>query len=253
MKTSSPILLAILVWFTGLQSVLAQQLPIHVILNGFSLIFGDRRAYFETASAGSFSLSEGQKFNGIKLLSIDTKSGCALIDNRGEQQLLHICRTPDLVLNPAADSGQIQAAAPANLRKNSAGGTSGTPASAPEDTTGKPAQAGVVLTGGGGSGTANGKVANSQDSLSSDSPASDASASNGAGASQTSNPKLYQWWVKEAQKIENARTQTADRVLAGEWPAYPRTPLTSPDANPQLVSGDSLYMDHGPGIIINGQ
>ena len=63
---------------------------------------------------------------------------------------------------------------------------------------------------------------------------------------------LYQWWVKEAEKIEQARLETTDRVLAGEWQAYPLTPLTPSGTSAQLIGTNSLFMNHGPGIMISG-
>jgi hypothetical protein len=246
MKPYSQILLAVLMLAADVRSVSAQSFPIPVTLDGIAVIFDDHRAMFKTTTvAGEFSLREGEKYFGIKLLSIDLKSSCVLIDNRGEVQTLHICNPPSLISTSGENGGS----------SNGETTATGILAAQNAETTGDRSEIATnfiathpefFLAGNGGSGAAKNPATTSP-------AAGNTEASppptGGTDASQTPTTEVYYWWMKDAQKMEVARLQTADRVLAGEWPPYPRTPLTPPGTSPRLVN-ETMDMNYGPGIII---
>ena len=208
--------------------------PDAVVLNGVTAIFGDNRAFFQMpgpnpSSVQTFSLAEGQSANGIQLLSVNFKLESVTIDNHGHVQNIHICSTP--VLLAAASLGNTGP----NAKSTSTTSNPGTNGEVVSN---------VASTGLRGGGTAlNPNEKNPTSSSPSSSPIADndnsTSSSRASGNGSDSNPTdshQYVWWYAEAQKIEKTRLETAQRVMAGEWPPEPLTPLTPPGTPAQLMN-----------------
>ncbi len=71
-------------------------------------------------------------------------------------------------------------------------------------------------------------------------------------AANSSDSHVYYWWLQDAKDIEQTRIATAQSVLAGETAPQPLTPLTPPGTPAGLIGVDSVYMEHGPGVMISG-
>ena len=56
----------------------------------------------------------------------------------------------------------------------------------------------------------------------------------------------YHWWVKEAQRIEQARQATAQQVMDGTAQPFPMTPFTPPGTPAQLVGPNKMYFYYDP-------
>jgi hypothetical protein len=217
-----------LITSANISYVSAQNAAGEVVLNGMVAIFDDRRAFFTIPSAGNFSLAEGESRFGIKLLSIDFPSRCVRIADRGEVRWVRICAATELfAVSRNASRGNVMNpdGTPNISTETSLGSTSTTVQN----------HTSIVA---GTAGASNSSVGNNDGS------------GNVSSRSTNENQQVYQWWIQEAQKIEHARIETADRVAAGKWPPYPLTPLTPPGTPAQLVSGDSVFMDHGPGVVV---
>lgn len=218
-----------------------------IVLNGITTILGDRLALFkvtlaEGARPVSFMLAEGQSRYGLQLVAVDVRSGAATIHVADQTRVVSICGTPELPVIPP-DTGAFA---------NSISGSAGT-----YDAFGRLIKSAAASGGGasaGGSDVYPGANASAGkypgDGADSNSAAN---ASGPSGSPSPANRHVYQWWVKEAQKIENARQETAQRVLAGEWEPYPLTPLTPAGTPAGLIGPKSLFVDHGPGVIVVGQ
>lgn len=214
-----------------------------IVLNGITSILGDKLGLFKITFADgtppvSFMLAEGQSRYGIQLVSVHARSNAVTIRNDHLTQVISICQTPDLPMSrpgPVDFSGSADTSNPAARRNDQAYAMNGNaPASQPGSY------------GGAASGASTSPDAGADPNSVSD--------SNGAnGSSSSSGGHVYQWWVKEAQKIENARQETAQRVLAGEWEPYPLTPLTPAGTPAALIGEKSLFMNHGPGMMVAGQ
>lgn len=229
--------------------------PARIVLDGVTTILGDNRACFKvTFTAGApevgFMLAEGQARYGIKLLAVDARLNAVTIRNQGLTQIIPICKTPTL---PATATAGANASVRLGGHDNPGTVFTGNVETQGNET--QPAANGQFSQGHviGAGGLQNGSSGNNNDSSGNTDNSGDGS-SNGSSADagdNTTHTQLYQWWVKEAEKIERARIETASRVMAGEWPPYPLTPLTPPHTPPQLIGANSLYMDHGPGILIS--
>jgi hypothetical protein len=214
---------------------------------------GSNWAFFRVTFSGDtseadFMLAEGQSRYGIELLAVNTPSGTVTIRKQGLTQTLFICQPP--VLLATTDSATTSTLLPKDAN-SVAGGMASTPGGEthPADA---PRFAHPVHAAGWGNNPRNGTADDSANNPVSADDASASSTSSAGTGSQTTQEQVYQWWTKEAQKIEQARLETAQRVLAGEWPPYPLTPLTPPGTPPTLIGPDSLFMEHGPGMIVSG-
>jgi hypothetical protein len=229
--------------------------PDAVVLNGVTAIFGDNRAFFQMpgpnpSSVQTFSLAEGQSANGIQLLSVNFKLESVTIDNHGHVQNIHICSTP--VLLAAASLGNTGPNAKSTSTTSTKRGT-GADSSTDNPGTNGEVVSNVASTGLRGGGTAlNPNEKNPTSSSPSSSPIADndnsTSSSRASGNGSDSNPTdshQYVWWYAEAQKIEKTRLETAQRVMAGEWPPEPLTPLTPPGTPAQLIGANSVFMNSG--------
>ena len=238
----------------GAMAQISQPVPSGIVLNGLMTLSGDRQAFFKVsftsgASAADFMLSEGQTRYGIRLLAVNTRSNVVTISSQGFTRNISICATPTLLASTDSGAGPATAA---NKNDPGADATGNSPASIDETQPADPPRFAHPVNAAGWGGLQNGSTSdpgNNTPSISSADSAGSTSAAS-SGDSQTSE-HVYQWWVKEAEKVEQARQETAQRVLAGEWPPYPLTPLTPPGTPPQLVGADSVFMDHGPGILIS--
>jgi hypothetical protein len=233
--------------------------PSGIVLNGITTILGDSRACFKvTFTDGSpgtdFMLAEGQAKYGIKLLAVDAQLNAVTIRNQDLTQIIPICKTPTVLatatagVNASVRLGGHDNTGTVFTGKVQAGGNETQPAANGQFPQGYAVGAGGFQSGGLQNGASGNNNDSSGNAISADN-SSDGS-STGAGDNATQG-HLYQWWVKEAEKIERARIETASRVMAGEWPPYPLTPLTPANTPPQLIGADSLYMNHGPGIMIS--
>jgi hypothetical protein len=229
--------------------------PDAVVLNGVTAIFGDQRAFFQIpgpnpSSAQTFSLAEGQSANGIQLLSVNYKLESVTIDNHGHVQNIHICTTP--VLLAAANLGNTGPKAKSTNTKSTKAGA-GADSSADNPAISGDAVSKVDATGlrgGGTSANPNEKSPNSSSPSSSLIAGKDNSTTSSpvSGDDYNSNPTdshPYVWWYDEAQKIENTRLETAQRVLAGEWAPEPLTPLTPSGTPAQLIGTNSVFLKNG--------
>ena len=237
--------------------------PSGIVLDGVTTILGDNRACFKVTFTdgvpeADFMLTEGQAQYGIQLLAVDAQLNAVTIRNQGVTQIIPICKTPTVLATATAG---VNASVRLGCHDNpgtvftgnvQSGGNETQPAANGQFPQGYAMGAGGFQSGGlqnGASGNNNDSSGNADNNVASaDNPSN--GSSTGAGDNTTPS-HLYQWWVKEAEKIERARIETASRVMAGEWPPYPLTPLTPPNTPAQLIGADSLYMDHGPGIMIS--
>jgi hypothetical protein len=262
-------LLLAMVFVVGTPNAGAQEappVPSGIVLNGITTILGDNRALFKVsftagASGAGFMLAEGQTRYGIQLLAVNTQSNTATIRHQGRTQIIPICPTPTLLDGTAAANRGV---ASGKFRGRNKSGMMIPAGSAPasENETQPAAEGQLVQSGHGGSGGAssgslpNDASGNDNHSAPGNSdnntiPVTDSGASGPGSAGDNGSPApVYQWWIKEAQKIEQARQETAQRVTAGEWPAYPLTPLTPAGTPAQLIGADSVFMDHGPGVVL---
>jgi len=236
---------------------LAQPDPSVIVLDGIATISGDKQALFKVsfsngAPEADFILAEGQTRCGIQLLAVDARTRTVLINHEGHHQTIAICQTPTL-LTATTDV----AAAAATASNDHSGAIDPTQTSGNESPPADPPRfAHPVYAAGwsggpnGTPGTPNGTAGDSGDNATSANNSSAGGSSNAGG--NATGEHLYQWWVNDAQKIEQARLETAQRVLAGEWQPYPLTPLTPPGTAPQLIGPDSVFMEHGPGMMLPG-
>ena len=230
--------------------------PSGIVLDGVTSILGDNRACFKVTFADGapevdFMLVEGQARYGIKLLAVDTQLNAVTIRNQGRIQAIPICKTPTLRSTTTAGvNGSVRSG---NHDNQGTGFTGNVEAQGNEIQSAANGQfpQGYAIGAGrsqnGASGNNNNSSGNTDNTVSVNNSSDDSS----TGADNTTQGQLYQWWVKEAEKIERARTETASRVTAGEWPPYPLTPLTPSGTSPQLIGTGSLFMEHGPGILIS--
>jgi hypothetical protein len=218
----------------------AETVPSNIILNGTMTILGDKRAFFKAAFADGappvdFMLAEGEGKFGLQLLAVDPQLKKVTVREQGFIRTLAICATPKLIALQTTNGTTINWVIPA----------ANEPAIAASANPGNNTN-GVAVN----NGVSGGFAKNPASAAGTDTGDSPNNASDPDPAPQT---HLYQWWVKEAEKIERARVETASRVMAGEWQPYPLTPLTPPGTPAPLISDGSAFMDHGPGIVLNNR
>lgn len=230
--------------------------PATIVLDGVISIPGGNWAFFRISFSGNmpgadFMLAEGQSRYGIQLLAVNTPAGTVTVRKQGQTQTLSICQPPALLATTGSDSAAAGRPSPdANAAAaGMAASIGGKTQSAAVPRFAHPVNAA-------GWDWAYPRTTAATNPGDNPVTANNADVGNANGAAGTSGSAtqehLYQWWTKEAQKIEQARLDTAQRVLAGEWPAYPLTPLTPSDTPSQLIGPDSLFMEHGPGMLVSG-
>jgi len=239
----------------------AQTVPLEVVLNGIMTTLDARRAFFQAAiSPGAprvnFMLVEGETSYGIQLLSVDVRLNAVKICNHGLVQTIPICQTPEIVgsaikANGAGGSGLATTSGRQNNRSDYAGDS-------PEEANANPQTSDAGLAAGfprmiNNSGSNNDGSNNGGSNNDGTASTTDGGSDNSKGSSSAPQDQRYQWWIQEAQKIERARVETAQRVLDGEWQPYPLTPLTPPNTSPQLIGASGVFMEHGTGVIIAGK
>jgi hypothetical protein len=207
--------------------------PATVMLNGITTVLGDSRVFlqvsFSNSSPESISLVEGQTFQGIKLLAVDFSSACIRIDNCGQIQTIKICDTPNLTM--AAENNFSINTNTSDIQSGSEGGSN---SAAPGSSVTPLVQSETGLTAG--------KM-----------PANSNTSNTSSGNAAAANSHIYYWWLQDAKDIEQTRIATAQSVLAGEMAPQPLTPLTPPLTPAGLIGPDSVYMEHGPGVLISDQ
>jgi hypothetical protein len=216
--------------------------PATVLLNGITGAPGHNRVFlqisFSDSSPENIFLAEGQTWRGIKLLAVDFPSASIRIENGGKIQTIKICETPNLLAAPAENhSGNIASVQSVSER----GGDS-----AASGTTG--ATPGVGLP------QPEAMEVSSRKTADSNSRAANAASGGSNSADAAANPPgshVYYWWLQDAKDIEQTRLATAQSVLAGEMAPQPLTPLTPPGTPAGLIGPDSVYMEHGPGVLIS--
>jgi hypothetical protein len=240
----------------------AQSVPAEIVLNGVMTASDARRAFFRAAfTPGApkvdFMLAEGETRYGIQLLAVDARLNAVKIRDHGLVQTIPICQTPELVwsaikASAAGVSGLTTASGRQNNRPVQAGVSL-------EEANANPLMpvVGVSLAAGSprsinNGGSSNGGSNNDGSNNDGTPSTADAGSDNSNGFTSAPQDHRYQWWIQEAQKIEQARIETAQRVLAGEWQPYPLTPLTPSGTSPQLIGPSGVFMEHGLGVIVAG-
>jgi hypothetical protein len=208
-----------------------------IMLNGIMGAPGYKRVFlqisFSNSSPENISLVEGQTFQGIKLLAVDFSSACIRIDNCGQIQTIKICDMQNLTT--AAENNSSINTNTADIQSGSEGG-------------GNSAALGSSIT----------PLVQSETGLTAgttpdNSNTSNTSSGNSNSGNATANSHIYYWWLQDAKDIEQTRIATAQSVLAGEMEPQPLTPLTPPLTPAGLIGPDSVYMEHGPGVLISDQ
>jgi hypothetical protein len=260
----------------------AQSVPAEIVLNGVMTASDARRAFFRAAfTPGApkvdFMLAEGETRYGIQLLAVDARLNAVKIRNHGLVQTIPICQTPELVWSAIkASAAGVSGLTTASGRQNnrpvqaevsleeananplmSVAGVSlaaGSPRSINNGSSSNGSSSnGSSSNGSSSNGGSNNEGSNNDGSNNDGTPSTaDAGSGNSNGSTFESQDHRYQWWIQEAQKIEQARIETAQRVLAGEWQPYPLTPLTPSGTSPQLIGPSSVFMEHGLGVIVAG-
>ena len=252
------LLAGLIIWSAAAGAQEPTPVPSGIVLNGITTIWGDHQAFFKVSFSGGvpeadFRLAEGQEKYGIQLLSVDAQLNTAAIRHQGQVQTIPICQTPTILARPASVTGSVASGKLGD--KNRFGMTSaGNAPGSGNETQSALAQAGSAGSGGsqGSPNDVSGNGYHSSGNLDNNLTSANDSGANGSGGvgDNAAQGQIYQWWIKEAEKIERARLDTAPRVAAGEWPPYPLTPLTPSGTPAQLIGTDSLFMDHGPGVPI---
>jgi hypothetical protein len=266
MNLRSPIFIGLLaaglvVQTAGTIAQEAQSVPSEIVLNGIMANADAKRAFFRAAftfgaAKADFALAEGETRYGIQLLAVDARLNAVKIRNHGLVQTIPICQTPEIVWSgtPVNATGKprLMATAPQNNRPVQTGD------SPDEANTIAPSADFAAVAGVPGFAAAAGmhgsvNSGNTPPTAGDGTPSTtDAASENSNDSTSTSQGHRYQWWIQEAQKIEQARIETAERVMAGEWQPYPLTPLTPPGTSPELIGPSSAFMEHGPGVIVAG-
>ena len=258
----------------------AQSVPSEIVLNGVMTASDARRAFFRAAfTPGApkvdFMLAEGETRYGIQLLAVDARLNAVKIRNHGLVQTIPICQTPELVWSAIkASAAGVSGLTTASGRQNnrpvqaevsleeananplmSVAGVSlaaGSPRSINNGSSSNGSSSNGSSSNGSSSNGGSNNEGSNNDGSNNDGTPSTADAGNSNGSTFESQDHRYQWWIQEAQKIEQARIETAQRVLAGEWQPYPLTPLTPSGTSPQLIGPSSVFMEHGLGVIAAG-
>jgi hypothetical protein len=216
--------------------------PAIILLTGITSVFGTNQVFlqisFSNSSPENISLVEGQTFRGVKLLVVDFPSASIRIENCGQIQTIKICSTPNLIAASAENnSGSI--AGIQSVYEH--GGNSTAPGS-----TGATPGGGLLQPQAGLSG----RKPDGANSHAGNASSEDSNSGNGTAANFPSS-HVYYWWLQDAKDIEETRLATAQSVLDGEMAPQPLTPLTPPGTPAGLIGPDSVYMEHGPGILIS--
>jgi hypothetical protein len=202
----------------------------------------------------NFMLSEGETDDKsqIELTTVDMKAGCATIKNHGIVQIILLNKPFSL-----ATTGEYanENAMAIKVRRAGTGiGNSGK-TTAPENErafsngeTGSTAFRGAAANNSQGGDSQNNSSGNNSTDNSTVAGNSSFDGSSGGNSTQ-----VYQYWVKGAEEIEKARLSTAQQVRNGTWQPYPLTPLTPANTPPELIGQDSVFMEHGPGVIISSE
>jgi hypothetical protein len=217
--------------------------PATVVLNGITGALGNNRVFlqisFSNSSPENISLVEGQTLRGIKLLAVDFPSTRIQIENGGQIQAINICDTPNLIAAAAVENNSGNSATGfrsiSETNNSAAPGSTGT---RPGDSLIQP-EIGLPA---GKPGSSNSNAGNTS--------SGNSNSDNGT-AANSSKSHVYYWWLQDATDIEQTRMATAQSVLAGEMAPQPLTPLTPPGTPAGLIGPDSVYMEHGPGILIS--
>jgi hypothetical protein len=217
--------------------------PAIVLLNGITVSPGHNRVFlqisFSNSSPENISLVEGQTFRGVKLLAVDFASASIRIENSGKIQTIKICDTPNLLAASAENnSGSIASVQSVSER----GGDSAAPGSNGATPGGSLLQPEAMEISAGKTDNSNSRAGNTS---SGGSNSGDSAAANVPGS------HVYYWWLQDAKDIEQTRLTTAQSVLAGDMAPQPLTPLTPPLTPAVLIGPDSVYMEHGPGVLIS--
>lgn len=219
--------------------------PSEIVLTGISAAFDKKFALFKTEGK-NFMLAEGQRDDQlqIELLAVDMNTCNATIKNHGIVQVIALTK-PLSVLALAVEAAKERAAA---SRARRAERPMNQPDNLPSENRNNFSNNPAALRGAAAN-NSQGSDSSNNSNPSENNPTSDDSSFDGS--SDNGSPQLYQYWRKGAEEIEQARIATADRVRNGTWQPYPRTPLTPPGTPSELIGADSVFMEHGPGVVIS--
>jgi hypothetical protein len=224
--------------------------PLAVELTGLTTILGDNRAIFVfnqtmPPSPRSFMLVEGESRFGIKLLAVDTASGCVQIENGGQKQALRICSTPTLLSQPSNRGAAGCQTKSFDRDGNGFAGNSG-PGGPVDDETmaGNPGWGTLPRIGNGSTSSQN--FNSDPVSAPGQNPAPNW---NDVDPATPLKDQSHTEWYQESASIEQSRLETAQSVLAGEMTPWPRTPLTPAGTPPNLIAGETFFSNHIPGFV----
>jgi hypothetical protein len=212
-----------------------------VVLNGLASLFGEPRAFLQVTAPGcltqNITLVPGETYRGIKLVAVDMTAFTVRIDHDGQIENIRICSPPELATAAAANDA---------IGGNAPTATSAAASAPPRVGSGPLSDPGRERSGGGGL-AGGGTTANADASTASP-------GASGSGSGNEASPAgthIYYWWMEQAQKIEQARLDTAQQVLAGELPPQPLTPLTPANTSALLIGSDSVFIEHGRGMVVS--
>jgi hypothetical protein len=230
-----------------------------IVLNGITTIFGDKRALFKVVDSSpapvsrSYFLSEGERNGDVQLLAVDAQAGTIKVSDQGIVQVITICKAPVILAGASTATGNdvsIAGSVDGNDPRTTSAAVAAKSGTGSQGEMQTPTAGQLAVSGGGNSPGNAEKSANSSNDSSSAGSANSASDPSGGSAALDSNSASQNspWWLKEAQKIEQARQQTAQRVMDGKWQPYPLTPLTPVGTPPQLISSASAYFFYNPTV-----
>jgi hypothetical protein len=214
-----------------------------IMLNGISVIFDDRRAFFVRPGipAEKFSLTEGRSAHGIKLLAVDARQNCVRVIFHGQTQTINICATPTLITAPKPD------AAAAGNRSGFA--TKNDPATAENFATSTdtehsiPPEISMPVV---GSRAASATSTRNPNNDPTPAPSQPAGGTDLAEANIPPVPPMngQPLWQVMSQYLEKVRVITAPQVAAGTADPVPLTPLTPAGTSTVFVGADQVFFNH---------
>ncbi|HXE41500.1 MAG TPA: hypothetical protein VN516_00645 [Candidatus Baltobacteraceae bacterium] len=204
-----------------------------ITLTGISAALDKKYAVFR-ADKKDYLLAEGQRTGQIELLSVDLETSSVKMKVNGIVQIIFLRKAPELPFTSAASAGSNKAIGENHFSSGNFHFSNNETQSG--DSPSIQSAFGVAI----------GRAQNNSSGNSNDSR----SLNNSSGRGQNA-PQVYEYWRRGAEQIEQARIATAPRVMNGTWQPYPLTPLTPANTPLQLVSGDSVFMDHAPGMVVH--
>jgi hypothetical protein len=216
-------------------------------LNGITVIFGDRRAFFSQpgVQGENFSLAEGQSAHGIKLLAVDAIAKTARIDADGRIKTIRICGTPVLtvVQNGTAVLDNNNAGLDARTAANGALNSDFNLMPSAD----QPSSAKLALLASNGGDIAS--LAAVRRNPNNDPTPVAGQPEAGSDAAPMVIPEVppldgRPFWLAASEYVENVRRLTAAQVAAGTAEPQSLTPLTPPGTPAALIGNGKSFFNH---------